>query len=444
MRGGLWKRGLLLFLPVVIVICCCACFQQEQGDKNDVPETKLALPTIPSATTPPVTNVTPAEDPMKQAYGADPAAFVLFYRSTEPQEVYVPLEDIMAYDSLYPECNSTWYRDRLEGEDLGIYNSYLYAMEHCFTGFELYVEDNDVDFSPVRQAISLDSPFLAQNTSRYETIMDWPSDYIGERIHISIDHFSEERWGMKMDALAECLKIVEGIPAECTTQLEKMEHLYRYVCDHVEYVAYGEMVDEDYLHDAVFQGETVCDGYSNMLLLLYRLIGVECCEVMGSNFEDFDQLSPEEQANAVGHTWVVAKVDGQFYHFDPTYEDTKASEWENDTVFFGFSDALVDFKYMELDQYRPKCTDPSMDFPYADLELSGFGSADVKEIADVTKERAEQGKKTTVIAIREPLTEEKYDKMIEKYWEYVKGIGRINVSYVEIGSCTLLWMTVKT
>lgn len=439
MIKGFLKRGLLLALTAAM-LCCCACVKQQPQPL--VTETTSKIPPIP--TPPPVNLTEPTEDPMKQVYLEDPTAFVVFGQFLQYKDVYVPMEEIMAYESQYPDCNGTWYRNQLEGEDLCIYNCYLYAMEHCYTDFELYVEDNDRDFDPIRQALSLDSPFLAQNLSRYEDIHDWPSDYIGEKLWISMNHFAPDRWEMKMEALEKCRQIVAEIPVECSTQPEKMEYLYRYVCDHVEYVDYEKMDDEDYLHDAVVKGQTVCDGYSNMLQLLFRLIGVECCEVMGSDYEDWDQLTPEEQETAAGHTWVVAKVDGEFYHFDATFEDTKDPQWEFDTMYFGFSDTLVKCSYMDLEEYRPKCTDTSMDFDYSDLGVSTFTETeDVKKIAELTSQRAKQGEYTTIIGISEPFTEKKYDKMFEKYCKYAKGIESIQITYVAIGNGTILWLTVE-
>ena len=54
---------------------------------------------------------------------------------------------------------------------------------------------------------------------------------------------------------------------------------------------------------------------------------------------------------------MVAKVDGEFYNFDATFEDTKdVSVYKNDFMFFGFSDEYVSYKYFNCDEYRPKCT----------------------------------------------------------------------------------------
>ena len=84
---------------------------------------------------------------------------------------------------------------------------------------------------------------------------------------------------------------------------------------------------------------------SNMLMLLFRLIGVECCEAAGY---DVDVSAEEVYEDAGGHTWVVAKVDGNWYNFDPTYEDTKGDDWDSDTMYFGFSDLLSDIASLIL------------------------------------------------------------------------------------------------
>lgn len=305
------------------------------------------------------------EEQLKEDYNNNPAAYVEFYRSTEPKYTYVSIEDILEYESLYSECTGTWFRDQLSGEDLCIYNSYLYAMEHRYIWFTIYVEDSDKDFSYIRDSVCLDSPFLAQNKNQLGEWSDkWPINYIGESIYISVEQFTESRWQRNMEALEKCKEIVTNIPDEYITKEDKMLYLYNYVCDNVEYVAYENMMDEDYLYDAVCKGETVCDGYSNMLSLLFNLIDVECTEAMGSDIEDISQATAEEIKNNPGHTWVVAKLNNTFYNFDPTFEDTD-EEYSDDRLFyFGFSDNLLPVKYLTLDESRPKCLDTSRDYNY--------------------------------------------------------------------------------
>ena len=221
--------------------------------------------TVPQTTAQEVT--APTKDPMKEAYKKDPAHFVEFTRSTQPRQQYVPFSELLEYETKYPDCNGTWFRDQLSGEDLIIYNSYLYALENRFIGFTLYVEDSDKDFSYIRELVSLDSPFLEQNYTHYEHVWKLPINYIGKQISVRMEQFTDSRWEMKMDALAKCKQIVQSIPAEYQTQQAKMEYLYDYVCDNVKYVTYESMADESYFYDAVCKGETLCDGYSNVVRL---------------------------------------------------------------------------------------------------------------------------------------------------------------------------------
>lgn len=375
----------------------------------------------------------PTTDPIRKAYKQDPASFVVFNRSSGITEVLVPISDILQYQSQFSDCNSTWFRDQMTTEeDLTIYNSYLYALENRFIGFELYVEDNDKDFSYIREALSLDSPFLEQNYSSYEFTHKWPTNYIGERIYCSMEQFTDSRWEMKMEALDKCRQIIENIPQEHTTQLSKMEYLYDYVCRHVEYVEYENMNDESYFYDAVCKGQTLCDGYSNMLSLLFNLIGVECCEAMGYDNED-----------EAGHTWVVAKLDGEYYNFDPTYEDTKKEPYEP-WGYFGFSDDFLGVKISDHEQIRPKCTDTSRDFPYADVIVENLkDKKEIKKIVSITEKSAKKGDYSTWVAVRSAVDDKTFDRFSDKYFKYGKKAKRIEYSGYLKRNSALIEVTIK-
>lgn len=431
MRDNL-RKGILLCVIFCILLTCGGCFRAEE-------QPKYTGPTIPVP--PSVQSIPDETHPLSAAYKKQPDAYVSFEQThQQPREVYVPLEEVMAYKTQYPDCNGTWYRDQLKGEDLLIYNCYLYALEHCYLSFNVYVEDNDRDFSYIREAVSMDTPFIEQNLNqRGEWTSDWPTNYWGEQLCVTIEQFAVGRWEKRMEALEECRRIVDEIPVEYETQLQKMEYLYRYVCDHVEYVAYENMRDEDYLYDAVIKGQTVCDGYSNMLMLLFRLIDVECCEATGF---DVDISSDEVYEDAGGHTWAVAKVDGQWYNFDPTYGDSEKGEWDWEGMYFGFSDRRVSKKYMDCEDIRPKCTELARDFPHADLTVSDVTEgAQVKKIVRLVEKRMKEGTAETTVGLHELLTEDKYNTMLKKYRSYATQVYQLEISYVEYGSSTMMFLT---
>ncbi len=306
---------------------------------------------------------TPEQKAAREAYKKNPLDYVEFSKSTGVREIYVSTEDVLNYKSQYPKYVGTYFKDQLKGEDLLIYQCYLYAMENFFTGFHLYVEDNDRDFDYIRIAFSLDSALLEQNWGIGEREQDWPTDYIGEPIFIGVDQFTQSDWDLRMEAVEKGKQIVADIPKSCDTKLEQMKYLYRYVCDNVEYIDYEDGEIPTYLYDAMCEGKSNCDGYSNMLCLLFRLIDVECYEVGADNVKDNKKPTPEELENPGGHTWVVAKVDGEFYNFDATFEDNKDySIFDDDFMYFGFSDEYVAYKYFDCDEYRPKCTSSLKDY----------------------------------------------------------------------------------
>lgn len=432
------KKRITLACLIAVLICLLTAVS---GCVNREPE----QPPRPTPYRPPADQFTfpqPEKYPLQDEYIADRTAFVVFNRSTEPRTKYVPLQEIMDYQTQYPDCNSTWFRSQLSGEDLCIYNAYLYGMEHGYIYFELFVEDGDKDFSYIREAVSLDSPFLQQNINRYgERIYEQAPHYLGDRITVNMDQFSLDGLERKKALLDICRQIVADMPQTCVTQWEKAEYLYRYVCDHLEYVDYEDMSNGDYLYDAVTAGKTLCDGYSNMLSLLFNLAGIESCEAMGYKVQDLSGVTREQ---AGGHTWVVAKLDGKYYNFDPTWEDTKGGQWGSSLLYFGFSDRLAPVKYLRCEGMRPKCTDTSRDFCYADLVVPNItDTKNIKAMGQAVQLRFGEGQTVTLVAVTNGFTEKDRRKFNEKFWRYLGKIKEVKLTAMVQETHALLWLTAE-
>ena len=417
LKGGIRMKkrtaAVILWVLLALLFTGCAAKQPQVQTETQPEAAGPRMPTMPSL--PEKVNwwearelETRPEWVPEEEYKANKTGYVVFKLAEEQVYVYVPRDFVLNYKSRMPECNGSWFVDQLSEEDRCIYNAYLYAMENQMTWFELYVEDNDRDFRYLREAVSLGSPFMEQNYNRYgERTTDLPNDHLGERLWVHIPQYADNRWERKMEALEKCREIVANIPAEYTTQEEKMEYLYRYVVDNVEYVLYENMADEDYLYDAVCLGKTVCDGYSNMLNLLFCLIGVESYEAMGTNYADLSQLTPEELATAAGHTWVVARMGDQFYNFDPTFEDTDETGNGETLRYFAFSDDFVSVKYLDCEELRPKCTDTSRDGSMgADIVINDRENNDeIRTAAIELDARMEEGITDTTFLIHGMTTE---------------------------------------
>ena len=440
-----WKMAAVLLL---VLLCCFGCGKQAPEETTETVK-RPPRPTLPEVVNwreQPEAETRP-EWVSDEEYKANKSAFVWFSRdAAHSLTANVPKAFILDYESRIPEFNGSWFKDQLSEEDRCIYNSYLYAMENQMTWFELYVEDNDKSFQHVREAVSLASPFLEQNINSLgigESIYKHPSDHIGESISLYLPQYSEDRWNLKMEALEKCREIVANIPQEYTTQEEKMEYLYRYVVDHVEYVMYEDMDDQDYLYDAVCRGQTVCDGYSNMLNLLFCLIGVESYEAMGSNYEDLSLLTPEELEEATGHTWVVAKIGEQFYNFDPTYEDSEEGMGTGELRYFGFSDDLLSVRYLNCEDLRPRCTDRSRDGGFADVTVEDRENNDqIRAAALQLDYRMDDDQEISTILIPEIMTEKQImgfmDRLIGKTQKLAR-TASLRIAYLR--NATLIELT---
>ncbi len=67
-------------------------------------------------------------------------------------------------------------------------------------------------------------------------------------------------------------------------------------------------------YGALVSGEAVCEGYAKSMQVLLTKVGVQCSMVRGD-------------AGGVSHMWNVVELNGEWYHIDPTWDDT-----ENDAV----------------------------------------------------------------------------------------------------------------
>ena len=128
-----------------------------------------------------------------------------------------------------------------------------------------------------------------------------------------------------------------------------------------------------------------------------------------------------------GHTWVVAKLGDVYYNFDPTFEDTSEIPSEQ-RKYFGFSDDLVSMQITDYEEMRPKCTDTSRDFSYADMTVTSLTTwEEVKRIVSISEERLAAGKETTLIGVKAPVDSAQYDVFFDRFSVYAKKSKKISL-----------------
>ena len=105
-------------------------------------------------------------------------------------------------------------------------------------------------------------------------------------------------------------KIVENLvnKSKGMTELEKTILAHDYVVTHCSYHT-GELLYYT-AGSALVDGKALCTGYARAMVLLLQEMGVESGLVSSSKMT---------------HSWVKVKVNGKWYHADPTWADTRTS-----------------------------------------------------------------------------------------------------------------------
>ena len=156
------------------------------------------------------------------------------------------------------------------------------------------------------------------------------------------------------------------ITSGCTTDWEKVYSIYTYVTHEM---AYDYIQIEDY--SMVYQDDAVsllrrkvaiCEGLSNTFVALCRAAGIPAAVSfgIGSSSDDFLTSSTIDKDESPNHAWAVAFVDGQWYHFDPTWDTGNSYEGDSfDSGEWVSGDSYYDYYLlpMEYISYTHKICD---------------------------------------------------------------------------------------
>ncbi len=113
-------------------------------------------------------------------------------------------------------------------------------------------------------------------------------------------------------------EILTSLELEEKTDYEKVEAIYDYICDNVEYepaqdsgdirrTAYGALVD----------GKAVCQGYSVSLYRLLLEADIDNRIIYGSGISSL--------GTKAAHTWNIVELYGKYYYLDATWDDASGN-----------------------------------------------------------------------------------------------------------------------
>ncbi|MBR7141960.1 MAG: hypothetical protein IKD06_00300 [Clostridia bacterium] len=115
-------------------------------------------------------------------------------------------------------------------------------------------------------------------------------------------------------------KIFDGIMTDGMTETEKLRAAYDWTIKKMRYKYITVNDKEGYTPQLVYELADYsakmyngsCEHYAAMMYVMYQRLGYEAVMVNGEFLDD-------DGKSWVAHVWIVAKIDGEYYHFDPLY-----------------------------------------------------------------------------------------------------------------------------
>lgn len=178
---------------------------------------------------------------------------------------------------------------------------------------------------------SLGSPFLPDgvvirfgtNEVIKEYAIKYGHEYFSDDGSLDIPDFT--------DAHEKVTWIVENYTADCESEYDIALALYDWVCANVAYDYYylSTMTPTSPLgvggNAAILDGTAVCQGFAQAYMWLLEEAGIEAVYVRGFGNND-------------DHGWNIAKIDGEWYQFDATWDEAGNGDTHN---YFALTDQAM-------------------------------------------------------------------------------------------------------
>ena len=124
--------------------------------------------------------------------------------------------------------------------------------------------------------------------------------------------------------------IISKMP-DYKTDFEKELYLHDYVCDNTIYDETTFETTGHTAHSSLLDGRTVCEGYARAVQLLLDEVGIENYLITG-------EASDSNGADL--HMWNIVKINGYYYHLDPTWNDGAFTD-EQGYFYFNVPDTYI-------------------------------------------------------------------------------------------------------
>lgn len=120
----------------------------------------------------------------------------------------------------------------------------------------------------------------------------------------------------------QVLTLLQEICDPRASEEENLRAAYDWVCNEITYRAgttdttggFTEDLIQALAREALEKRKGNCDSEAALMAVLLQRLGCQAQVIQGQFLREGD-----DEAIWVDHAWVVAEVDGQYYHFDPLY-----------------------------------------------------------------------------------------------------------------------------
>lgn len=140
----------------------------------------------------------------------------------------------------------------------------------------------------------------------------WENGTEGILFTYSISYYDTAEQEEQLDDVVT--EIISSLDLDDKTEYEKVECIYDYLCDHVEY-DYDNLEDNEYLlkytaYAALVDGKAVCQGYAEALYRLLLEAGIDNRIISGTAVDSFG----DEES----HAWNIVRMEDAYYNTDVT------------------------------------------------------------------------------------------------------------------------------
>lgn len=135
------------------------------------------------------------------------------------------------------------------------------------------------------------------------------------------------------------------------SDFEKELIVHDWLCANCAYADAGESAYT--IVGALVNGQAVCEGYAKAAAMLLNRVGVECRVITGQ---------AQTGSESIGHMWNIAKIDGENYHLDVTWDAQQDAGFGIHHAYFNLTDERIEADHSGFERKQTKCTAQKADF----------------------------------------------------------------------------------